>query len=253
MPQMKPLSGSTGWFKHTPGQISVHADGTKWRKRPDNTWEQVHDTPKKAGAKPEAPAAQRKTYQHGQVATIGGKHFMKVGANRYAPVTQGKGGQWTHDSSPHGIEITRDSKGKVGFKKFKPLGHEVARASLRGEEKAKSALHSEHKITQDKLKQQKKELSRNPVKTIEHLRPGHIVRVKVGSTIGAEDQRKEGIVGTIKKIAGNVAHIVNDVGRQFEIPLNTLAMAKSKNGLIELRKYPRVTQIMLKALSRDDE
>lgn len=250
MPQIKPLSGSTGWFKHQAGAISTHSDGTKWRKNPDNTWTQVKEG---GGAGATAgKTAPKKTYQHGQVATISGKHFMKVGPNKYAPVTQGKGGTWTHDDSRHGIQIHKDANGKVSYSKFKAQGHEVIRATMRGEEKQKAGLHAEHKITESKLKAQKKEMARNPVHTVEHLRPGHIVRVKVGSTIGKEDQKKEGIVGTIKKIVGGVAHIANDVGRHFEVPLHTLAMAKSKNGIIQLRQYPKATLIMLKALRRND-
>lgn len=194
----------------------------------------------------------QKTYSHGQVATINGKHYMKVGANRYAPVTQGKGGSWTHDESRHGIQIHKDNNGKVSYSRFKAQGHEVMRATMRGEEKTKGALHTENKITQSHLKAQKKELVRNPVHAVEHLKPGHIVRVKIGSTIGKEDQKKEGIVGRIKKIVGGVAHIANDVGRHFEVPLHTLAMAKSKDGMIRLEQHPRATVIMLKALRRDD-
>lgn len=254
MPQIKPLSGSTGWFKHQAGAISTHTDGTKWRKNPDNTWVQVKEGGGGGGAGASAgkAAAKPKTYQHGQVATINGKHFMKVGHNRYAPVTAGKGGAWTHDDSRHGIEIHKNASGKVSYSRFKAQGHEVLRATMRGEEKQKAGLHAEHKITEAKLKAQKKEMVRNPVHAVEHLKPGHIVRVKVGSTIGREDQKKEGIVGTIKKIVGGVAHIANDVGRHFEVPLHTLAMAKSKDGIIQLRQYPKATLIMLKALRRDD-
>lgn len=253
MPAIKPLSGSTGWFKHQPGAISVHADGTKWRKNPDNKWVQVHDKASPSAAPAETGGqAKKKTYEHGQVATIKGQHFMKVAPNRYAPVVQGKNGTWTHDKNRHGIQIHKDAKGKVSFSKFKAVGHEVLRASMRGEEKQKAGLHSEHKITESKLKQQKKELARNPVEHVEHLKPGHIVRVKIGSTMGQEDQKKEGIVGTIKKIAGGVAHIANDVGRHFEVPLHTLAMAKSKDEIITLRQYPRAIADMMKALRDND-
>lgn len=250
---LKPKMPSSGWQQKQAGQISVHADGTKWKKNPDNTWEQVHEG--QQAKKPEEPAKgqAKKTYQHGQVATISGKSFMKVAPNRYAPVSKGKNGEWVHDNTRKGIEVHKHPQtGKISYSQYRSAGHEVIRASLKGEEKKKSSLHQEHKLTPDKLKAQQKELSRNPVKTIDQLRPGHIVRVKLGSTIGREDQKKEGIVGTVKKIVGNVAHIANEVGKHFEVPLHTLSMAKSKkDGLIELKEYPRVTQIMLKALSRE--
>lgn len=247
---LKPPKAASGWQHKQAGQISIHADGTKWKKNPNNTWEQIHDG---GAAKGGAEQPKKKTYEHGQVATISGKSFMKVAPNRYAPVVKGKNGEWTHDQSRHGIEIHKHPQtGKVSYSKYKAAGHEVIRASMKGEEKKKSALHQEHKLTPEKLKAQQKELARNPVKTVDQLRPGHIVRVKLGSTIGKEDQRKEGVVGTVKKIVGNVAHIANEVGKHFEVPLHTLAMAKSKkDGLIELREQPEVIQIMLKALSRE--
>ena len=255
VPSAKPMGlkppKAGGWQQKQAGQISVHADGTKWKKNPNNTWEQVHEGgAAKAGA---AQQPKKKTYEHGQVATINGQSFMKVAPNRYAPVSKGKGGEWAHDQSRHGIEIHKHpTSGKVSYSKYKAAGHEVIRASMKGEEKKKSALHQEHKLTPEKLKAQQKELTRNPVKTVDQLRPGHIVRVKLGSTIGKDDQKKEGVVGTVKKIVGNVAHIANEVGKHFEVPLHTLAMAKSKkDGLIELREQPEVIQIMLKALSRE--
>jgi len=246
-------SPSSGWHQKQVGQISVHADGTKWIKKPDNTWQQVHEG--QQGKKPEESTSgqKKKTYQYGQVATINGKSFMKVAPNRYAPVIKGHNGEWVHDNTRKGIEIHKHPKtGKISYSQYRSAGHEVIRASLKGEERSKSSLHHEYKLTPEKLKAQQKELARNPVNTVDQLRPGHIVRVKIGSTIGREDQKKEGIVGTVKRIAGNVAHIVNEVGKHFEVPLHSLAMAKSKkDGLIVLKEYPRVTQIMMKALSRE--